>query len=75
MKVAIEQGSQVLVSNATHHRVDSLSSMVTALAVLLSLLGRSTVWVDPLGGVLISSVVIASSGKTFIKAWRTFGVR
>lgn len=68
MKVAQEQNSQILASNATHHRVDGLSSMVTALAILMSLVGSSTFWVDPLGGLSISLMILASSGKTFVKA-------
>lgn len=65
MKVARERKSSVLASNAVHHRVDSLTGIVTLLVVLGANFWHSAQWLDPTGGLLISLLVIrAGFGNT-----------
>jgi cation diffusion facilitator family transporter len=57
MNVANKTGSTVLVANAWHHRVDSLTSIVAVCTIGGSYaLGLS--WLDAFGGLLVSSVII-----------------
>ncbi|OAA65726.1 cation efflux family protein [Niveomyces insectorum RCEF 264] len=58
MKVARERKSSVLASNAVHHRVDSLTGIVTLVAILGANFIRDASWLDPVGGLLISLLVI-----------------
>ncbi|KAK3332508.1 cation efflux family protein [Cercophora scortea] len=65
MKVARERKSSVLASNAVHHRVDSLTGIVTLFAILGANFLQNAAWLDPIGGLLISLMVIrAGWGNT-----------
>jgi divalent metal cation (Fe/Co/Zn/Cd) transporter len=65
MKVARERKSSVLASNAVHHRVDSLTGIVTLLVILGANFLRDAAWLDPVGGLFISLLVIkAGLGNT-----------
>lgn len=65
MKVAKERKSSVLASNAIHHRVDSLTGIVTLFAILGANFLHEAAWLDPVGGFLISLLVIkAGWGNT-----------
>lgn len=65
MKVAKERKSSVLASNAVHHRVDSLTSIVALLAIGGSHVFNGAAWLDPVGGLLVSLMVIqAGYGNT-----------
>ncbi|KAI9374488.1 cation efflux family-domain-containing protein [Aspergillus egyptiacus] len=65
MKVAVERKSSVLASNAVHHRVDSLTSIVALFTIGGSYLFQDASWLDPVGGLLISLMVIkAGWGNT-----------
>ncbi|KAK0709025.1 cation efflux family-domain-containing protein [Lasiosphaeria miniovina] len=65
MKVARERKSSVLASNAVHHRVDSLTGIVTLMAILGANFLTNAAWLDPVGGLLISLLVIrAGWGNT-----------
>lgn len=65
MKVARERKSSVLASNAIHHRVDSLTGIVTLVAILGANAIQNAAWLDPVGGLLISLMVInAGYGNT-----------
>jgi divalent metal cation (Fe/Co/Zn/Cd) transporter len=65
MKVAKERKSSVLASNAVHHRVDSLTGIVTLFAILGANFLHNASWLDPVGGLLISLLVIkAGWGNT-----------
>ncbi|KAL4883024.1 cation efflux family-domain-containing protein [Aspergillus karnatakaensis] len=65
MKVATERKSSVLASNAIHHRVDSLTSIVALFTIGGSYLFQDASWLDPVGGLLISLMVIkAGWGNT-----------
>jgi divalent metal cation (Fe/Co/Zn/Cd) transporter len=58
MKVAREKKSSVLASNAVHHRVDSLTGIVTLFAILGANFLHNAAWLDPVGGLLISFLVM-----------------
>ncbi|KJK76805.1 hypothetical protein H634G_07846 [Metarhizium anisopliae BRIP 53293] len=58
MKVARERKSSVLASNAIHHRVDSLTGIVTLAAILGANIVENAAWLDPVGGLLISIMVV-----------------
>ncbi|CAI7658907.1 unnamed protein product [Penicillium pancosmium] len=65
MKVAKERKSSVLASNAIHHRIDSLTSIVALFTIGGSYVFQDATWLDPVGGVLISLMVIkAGWGNT-----------
>jgi len=58
MKVAKERKSSVLASNAVHHRVDSMTSIVALLAIGGAHVFSGAAWLDPVGGFLVSIMVI-----------------
>ena len=65
MRVAKERKSSVLASNAIHHRVDSLTSIVALLAIGGSHVFNGAAWLDPVGGLLVAVMVIqAGYGNT-----------
>ena len=65
MKVARERKSSVLASNAVHHRVDSLTSIVALVAIGGAHILNGATWLDPVGGLLVSLMVIqAGLGNT-----------
>lgn len=65
MKIAKERKSSVLASNAVHHRIDSLTSIVALVAICGSHIFTGTTWLDPVGGLLVSLMVIrAGWGNT-----------
>ncbi|RAK80974.1 cation diffusion facilitator family transporter [Aspergillus fijiensis CBS 313.89] len=67
MKVATERKSSVLASNAVHHRIDSLTSVVALFTIGGSYMFQDASWLDPVGGLLISLMVIkAGWGNTKI---------
>ena len=65
MKVAKDRKSSVLASNAVHHRVDSLTSFVALVAIGGSHVFNGVTWLDPVGGLIVSLMVIqAGFGNT-----------
>ena len=65
MIVAKERKSSVLASNAVHHRVDSLTSIVALVAIGGAHLLDGAAWLDPVGGLIVSLMVIqAGFGNT-----------
>jgi divalent metal cation (Fe/Co/Zn/Cd) transporter len=65
MKVAKARKSSILASNAVHHRVDSLTSIVALVAICGSHLFQGASWLDPVGGLIVSMMVIqAGFGNT-----------
>ena len=58
MKVAKERKSSVLASNAVHHRIDSLTSIVALVAIGGSHFLHNATWLDPVGGLIVSLMVI-----------------
>lgn len=68
MKVAKERKSSVLASNAIHHRVDSLTGIVTLFAILGANFLHNAAWLDPVGGFLISLLVIKAGWGNTVSA-------
>lgn len=65
LKVAKERKSSVLASNAYHHRVDSLTAFVALLMIGGSNILNNASWMDPVGGLVISLMVVqAGWGNT-----------
>ena len=65
MKIAKERKSSVLASNAVHHRIDSLTSIVALVAIVGSHVLDNFSWLDPVGGLVVSMTVIrAGWGNT-----------
>ncbi|KAF1947193.1 hypothetical protein EJ02DRAFT_440413 [Clathrospora elynae] len=65
LKIAIERKSTVLASNAYHHRVDSLTAFVALLLIAGSNVLNNAQWLDPVGGLVISLMVVqAGWGNT-----------
>jgi divalent metal cation (Fe/Co/Zn/Cd) transporter len=58
MKIAKERKSSVLASNAIHHRIDSLTSIVALLTIGGAHVIADASWLDPVGGLLIAAMVI-----------------
>lgn len=58
MKIARQRKSSVLASNAVHHRIDSLTGMVTLVAIVGANVLEDAAWLDPVGGLLISIMVV-----------------
>src|SRR5690625_2004541 len=65
MKIAKDRKSSVLASNAVHHRIDSLTSIVALLTIGGAHVFTDASWLDPVGGLIISMMVIkAGWGNT-----------
>lgn len=65
MKIAKERKSSVLASNAVHHRIDSLTSIVALVAIVGSHVLDNVSWLDPVGGLVVAMMVIrAGWGNT-----------
>ncbi|KXL45372.1 hypothetical protein M433DRAFT_6452 [Acidomyces richmondensis BFW] len=58
MKIAKQKKSSVLASNAYHHRVDSLTSFVALFVVIMSRWIENAAWLDPVGGLILSGMVV-----------------
>lgn len=58
MKIARERKSSVLASNAVHHRIDSLTSIVALATIGGAHVFTDASWLDPVGGLIISAMVI-----------------
>lgn len=68
MKVAVERKSSVLASNAVHHRVDSWTGIVTLVVILLANFMKHAAWLDPVGGILISLLVVRAGAVNTLSA-------
>lgn len=68
MDVADETNSKVLVANAWHHRVDSLTAAVAFVTVMGGVL-FNLAWLDAVGGGLVSILIIHAGWGTFKEAW------
>lgn len=65
LKVAKARKSSVLASNAYHHRVDSLTAFVALILIGASNVLSNAAWLDPVGGLVISLMIIqAGWGNT-----------
>ncbi|KAK6463292.1 mitochondrial protein with role in iron accumulation [Scheffersomyces coipomensis] len=68
MKIATETNSKVLVANAWHHRVDSLTAFVALLTVSGGVL-FNVAWLDSIGGLCVSVLIIKAGWGSFKTAW------
>jgi divalent metal cation (Fe/Co/Zn/Cd) transporter len=68
MKVARERKSSVLASNAVHHRIDSLTGIVTLAVILGANFFQHAAWLDPVGGLLISLMVVKAGTENTLAA-------
>lgn len=65
MEIAKERKSSVLASNAIHHRIDSLTSIVALIAIGGAHFLEDASYLDPVGGLIVSLMVInAGWGNT-----------
>ena len=65
IKVARERKSAVLASNAMHHRIDALTSIVALLTIGCAYVFGTAAWCDPLGKLVIALMVVkAGWGNT-----------
>ncbi|KAG0669286.1 mitochondrial metal transporter [Maudiozyma exigua] len=66
-KIAIRTNSNVLMANAWHHRVDSLTSLVALVAITSSyFFGISSL--DAVGGLVVSGLVIKAGGQGMVSS-------
>lgn len=56
-RVAERENSPVLLANAWHHRVDCMVSVVAVTSISVGQLLQAA-WVDPLGGLLVSALIV-----------------
>ncbi|EMG47763.1 hypothetical protein G210_1789 [Candida maltosa Xu316] len=68
MKIAIETNSKVLVANAWHHRVDSLTAVVALITVASGVL-FNVAWMDSIGGIGVSILIIKAGWDSLKEAW------
>ena len=68
MAVANDTNSKVLVANAWHHRVDSLTSMV-ALVTISGAYLFNVAWIDSIGGLFVSILIIKTGWGSFLSSW------
>lgn len=68
LKVAKQTNSKVLIANAWHHRVDSLTSTVALVTITGGVL-FNIAWLDSIGGLLVSVLIIKAGWGSFRNAW------
>ena len=68
-KIAIRTNSNVLMANAWHHRVDSLTSLVALVAITSSYFFNIQS-LDAVGGLLVSVLVIKAGGEGMVSSLR-----
>lgn len=73
MKIARERKSSVLASNAVHHRIDSLTSIVALLTIGGAHVISDASWLDPIGGLIISAMVIRAGWQNTMSALLELG--
>lgn len=73
MKVAKERKSAVLASNAVHHRIDSLTSIVALLTIGGAHVLTDASWLDPVGGLIISLMIIKAGWNNTMSALLELG--
>lgn len=68
LQVAHQTNSKVLVANAWHHRVDSLTAAVAFTTVISGVI-FGVAWLDAVGGVLVLALIIHAGWGSFRDAW------
>jgi divalent metal cation (Fe/Co/Zn/Cd) transporter len=73
MKIARDRKSSVLASNAVHHRIDSLTSIVALLTIGGAHVITDASWLDPVGGLIIAAMVIKAGWGNTVNALLELG--
>lgn len=68
LQVAQATNSKVLVANAWHHRVDSLTAFVALLTVTGGVM-FNVAWLDLIGGLCVSLLIIKAGWGTLKSSW------
>ncbi|KAI8799379.1 cation efflux family-domain-containing protein [Cladochytrium replicatum] len=68
MRIGKKLKSDVLIANAYHHRSDAAGSLVALVGVGGAVFGAQ--WLDPLGGMLVSGMIIQSGLSVVVPALR-----
>lgn len=68
MKVALETNSKVLVANAWHHRVDSLTAAIALVSVAGGVM-FNVAWLDSVGGLAVSFLIVKAGTDAFKSSW------
>ncbi|ODV93573.1 hypothetical protein PACTADRAFT_35337 [Pachysolen tannophilus NRRL Y-2460] len=68
-KIGETQNSKVLIANAWHHRVDSLTSFV-ALVTISAGYYCNIYWLDSVGGLLVSVLIVKVGVSGVVQAWK-----
>ncbi|KGR15625.1 hypothetical protein MG5_00478 [Candida albicans P57072] len=68
MQIAVQTNSKVLVANAWHHRVDSLTAVVALFTVAGGVL-FNVAWLDSIGGIGVSILIIKAGWDSLKEAW------
>lgn len=72
MKIAIKENSAVLRSNAIHHRIDCLSSVVALVTIIAVYAFPTAGWIDPVGAIIISVMVVQAGVESTMGALEQF---
>ena len=64
MRIANQNRSSMLASNAYHHRMDGLTAVVALLTILAGQFLTSSAWLDSVGGLVISGMILHASWGT-----------
>lgn len=68
MKVALATNSKVLVANAWHHRVDSLTAAIALISVAGGVM-FNVAWLDSVGGLAVSFLIVKAGTDAFKSSW------
>lgn len=63
IRKARETGSGALAANAWHHRSDGLSTIPVLIAVSASMISRSMMFLDSIGGIIVSIFIVKAGWK------------
>lgn len=72
MKIALAENSSVLLSNAIHHRIDCLSSVVALVTIIGVYVFPTSAWLDPVGAMVISLMVLHAGVDSTMGALKEF---
>lgn len=73
MRVAKIRNSAALASNAIHHRMDSWTGLFTLLAIVASIGVENSKWIDSLGGLVTSGMVLYTGLNSARQSFMSFG--
>ncbi|KFA76972.1 hypothetical protein S40288_05219 [Stachybotrys chartarum IBT 40288] len=73
MRVARIRNSAALASNAIHHRMDSWTGIFALLAIVASVGIENSKWIDSLGGLVTSGMVLCTGLNSVMQSFTSFG--